>query len=161
MGYKIDFAFSEDGDIVLGLPRLDADGDILYLHKDGTIDKFQGEDGRELLDFAYRRNRDAYKQIILNRLKTDAPDWYHHPQMGGNLSDLIGEANTRETAARGARYIVDALTYENFLNPHQVLVRPVPISHEEILFVITIHLDDNDPFQLPLVFNLTHGLKEV
>lgn len=164
MSDKIDFAFSEDGDLILGLPKLNDGGKILYRHKDGTMDTIQyrgTEKGKEVLDLAYTRGKDAVQQIVMNRLKTEAPDWYHHPSMGGNLTDLIGEQNTKETAMLGVNYIMDALTYGGLFSASQVGIRPVPVNAEEILFSITIQLDGNEPYRLPLVFNLNHGLKEV
>ena len=77
------------------------------------------------------------------------------------LSDLVGEPNTKETALRGAEYIEQALTYKGFLSPADFSIRPVPISEQEILYLLTIHLPDEDEFKLPLVFDVHRGLKEV
>lgn len=155
---NLDFRFSEDGDIELGVRRVDPQGQILYKHKDGTVDTVKGTDGKELRDVALSRGSQTEKHMIMNRLKTDAPDWFHHPVMGGNMSDLIGEPNTRETAERGTANIIAALTYRNLFNPTEVHVRPVPIGPEEILFVITISRVQQQSYRLPLVFNLSHGV---
>lgn len=154
----IDWAFSEDGDLVLSDPLVDSQGNVLYLHSDGTVDTEPGEDGKPIRDIGYSYDFEAEKQVILNRLKTDAPDWYHYPRMGGNLSDLIGEPNTRETGERGARFILEALTYEGLYHPSQIDVRPVPVSPNEILFLISIIKLDDKVFRFPLVFNLEHGI---
>lgn len=155
---NIDLFFTEDGDINLGGRKVNPQGQVLYLHKDGTISTEIGEDGKEIRDIALSRGKDTEKHIIMNRLRTDAPDWFHHPSMGGNLSDLVGEPNTRETAERGRASIINALTYRNLYHPAELDVRPVPISSEEILFVITISRVRNQIYRLPLVFNLTHGV---
>jgi hypothetical protein len=157
---KVDWAFSEDGDLMLGDPRTDNDGNILYLHDDGTIDTDKREDGREIKDIDVTSDLDAEKQTIFNRLRTDAPDWYHYPSMGGNLTDLIGEPNTRETAARGASYIEAALTYGGLYDGSQLGIRPVPISQNELLFLIEISKYGSKVFRLPLTFNLQTGLMD-
>jgi hypothetical protein len=162
---KIDFSISEDGDLIPGAPKVDPeDNKILYYYPDtDTVgkDNFRGSvEGKMICDMAYTTGRMAIKQIIMNRLKTDAPDWYHHPQMGGNLSDLIGEPNTSNTGNLGAQYIAGALTYGRMFAPEQIYVKATPISAEEIMFFITINIDDREPYRLPIVFNLNYGLKE-
>ena len=155
---RIDWAFSEEGDLVLSDPLVDDQGNVLYIHTDGTIDTEQGEDGKPIRDIGYSYGLEAEKQVIYNRLKTDAPDWYLHPLMGGNLSDLIGEPNRRETGEKGARLIMEALTYEGLYHPSQIDVRPVPVSPSEILFLITITGADGEFFHFPVVFDLNHGV---
>lgn len=161
---KIDFTLSEDGDIVLGAPRLNDEDKVLYYHHNGSTstDPYQdGIEGKMIKDLSYTIGRDAWRQIIINRLKTDAPDWYHHPTLGGNLTDLIGEPNTRTTGELGALYITNALTYGGFLSATQVAVRAVPVSENEIIFFISVDIDDDEPYRMPIVFNLNYGLKEV
>ncbi len=160
---KIDWSITEDGDLVLGSPKVDTNNNTLYYHDDGTTDINQFKNGREgkpVCDLAYTMGKDAWKQLIFDRLKTDAPDWFHHPNMGGNLTDLIGEPNTRETANIGMQSIMNALTYGALLSPHLINIRPIPINVEEILFFLTIDIDDSEPYRLPIVFNLNSGLKE-
>jgi hypothetical protein len=157
---KVDWTFSEDGDLILGDPKTDNDGNILYLHGNGLVDTDKREDGREIKDIDVVSNLEAEKQVIFNRLRTDAPDWYHHSTMGGNLTDLIGEPNTRETAVRGAGYIEAALTYGNLYESAQVDIRPLPISQNELLFLIEISKFGSGVFRLPLTFNLQTGLMD-
>lgn len=157
---KIDWAFSEDGDLVLGDPAVNDEGEVLYKHADGTIDTDKREDGKEHRDIGVSYDLDAEKQTIFNRLRTDAPDWYHHPGMGGNLTDLIGEPNTRQTGALGATYITNALTYRGLYQTNQINVRPIPISVDEMVFVIDIAKFNSDLVRLPLVFNLQTGLMD-
>lgn len=161
---KIDFGFSEDGDLVLGGAKTDSTGALLYIYSDGTISTEplrNGIEGKLIRELSYTYDRKAYKQIILNRLKTDAPDWFHYPSMGGNLTDLIGEPNTRETGALGVELITTALTYGGLFTRQELNVRAVPISEQEIMFVIQVVTAQDEPYRLPLVFNLNHGLREV
>lgn len=158
---KVDWGFTEDGDLALGEPLTDDTGATLYRHFDGTVDTEMGSDGKLIRDIYVAEGLDVDKQIIMNRLQTDSPDWFHHPQMGGNLSDLIGEPNTRETAQRGVNYIMNALTYRGLYNPTQVMVRPVPIGQHQLLFFIEITKLRDDIVRLPLLFNLEHGMLSI
>jgi hypothetical protein len=157
---KIDWAFSEDGDLALGEPKLNEQGLVYYRHFDGTVDTDKREDGKEVRDIGVAYDLEAEKQTIFNRLRTDSPDWYHHPGMGGNLTDLIGEPNTRETGERGAAYIRRALTYRGLYNERQISVRPVPLSADQLVFMIDILKFNNQVVRLPLVFNLETGLMD-
>lgn len=157
---KVDWAFSEDGDLLLGDSKTDNDGNLLYLHSDGTTDTDKRDDGREIKDIGVSYDLYAEKQVIFNRLRTDSPDWYHYPSMGGNLTDLIGEPNTRATASTGVNYIKAALTYDGLYESTQISIRPVPISQSELLFLIEISKYGNDVFRLPLTFNLETGLMD-
>lgn len=161
MAARLDWGFTDDGDLSLGEPQLDANGNKLYRHFDGTVDTTKGSEGKELRDLTYSYSLGADKQIIMNRLKTDTPDWFHHPNMGGNLSDMVGEPNTKETGFRGADYITAALTYGNLYAPSEVSVKPIPISMNEMLFLITITKFRQNPYQIPLTFNLEHGLLKI
>lgn len=161
---RVDFGFSEDGDLLLGAPKVNNEGELLYIYSDGTISiepQRGDEEGRLLRDMTYAYDNTMFKQVILNRLKTDAPDWFHYPNMGGNLTDLIGEPNTKETGEKGTQCILDTLNYGGLFHQKDVTVRAVPISPEEIMFVITISGLDGEPYRYPLVFNLNHGLREV
>jgi hypothetical protein len=154
----LDLMFSEDGDIELGVRKLDAEGQVLYMQKDSTVSTIKKEGSREVRDVAMSRGRQTEKQIIINRINTQAPDWFHHTTMGGNLSDLVGEPNTKETAEIGKAKIIRVLTYKDFLHPTEINVKPVPTSQNEILFIITISKLRQQEYKLPLVFNLSHGL---
>lgn len=161
---KIDFAMTPEGDLDFGAPQTDENGNVLYLHFDLTVTTDQYKNGilgKPMREMAYVIGRDAWKQIIYNRLRTDAPSWYHHPRMGGNLTDLIGEPQTEATGILGVKYIINALTYEGLFTMAQISVRATPINSTEIVFFIDIDIDDGEPYRLPVVFNLDYGLKEV
>lgn len=152
-----DWEFTEDGDLMSGDPKTDIEGSIIYLHMDGTESTENDEGSKPIRDIGYVSSEDAELQIVRNRLRTDAPDWYHHPSMGGNMTDLIGEPNTRETGAVGAEHIFNALIYGNLYDRSQVTVRPVPISHTEILFMIEIE-KFRETFRFPFIFSLEKGM---
>lgn len=156
---RIDWAFTSDGDMGLGDPRVDTEGQVLYRHINGVIDTDKRESGKEIRDIGVVEDIDADRQIVMNRLRTDSPDWYHHPGMGGNLTDLIGEPNTRETSAVGAAYIEKALTYGGLYNTSQLTIRPIPLNTHEVVFMIDI-VKSSQVVRLPLLFNVQTGLMD-
>jgi len=156
-----DWAFTKDGDLDLGDPEVNAEGATLYKHLDGTINTDEGEDGKAIRDIGVVEEEMVDEQIVLNRLRTDMPDWYHHPVMGGNLTDLIGEPNTRDTAARGEAYIRNALTYKSLYNTNQITVRAVPISVNQLVFMIDIYKFSNQVVRFPIIFSLETGLMDI
>lgn len=157
-----DWGFTADGDLALGAPKVNEDGDTLFLHPDGTVSTDDVEGAVYVRDIPLVRNQDELQQLITNRLRTDAPDWYHHPNMGGNLSDLIGEPNTRATGDMGVQRIREALTYRGLMQGENLHVRPVPISPHELLFVITVSDSNGRTMtRIPLTFHLQHGIQGV
>lgn len=133
-----DLILTDDGDLVL------------------TADDV-GSDGNLIQDLSYISLEEALQQIVKSRIRTDAPDWFIHPTMGGNLSDLIGEPNTRENAALGVEALTRVLTYDNFLTLEQIEVRAVPINKQDIIFYINITVESGD-ITIPIPFSYTEGL---
>lgn len=119
------------------------------------------EDGERIVDLGVSYGADALKQIAYTRIRTQAPDWLIHPNMGGNLEDLIGEPNTRNTAQRGVKMIRDALTYGEFLSVGEFTVKAVPVNKEEILFIVRIDNWLGEEVVLPIQFNYNYGMKLV
>jgi len=152
-----DWRFSDDGDLILGSPRVDEEGKMLYVDRFGSTTTDASEGGVPIRDIPTYVAEDAQKQVIRNRLQTDAPDWLLHPLMGGSLSDLVGEPNTRETAEKGTELILNAIAYDKYMSPENVKVRPIPVDAQTILFYIQI-LFSNREFAYPVLFNLEHGI---
>lgn len=155
---RIDLGFTDDGDLVRGTPKSDADGNLLYKQPDGSVTKEQREDGVLIYDLALGLGYEVEKTIIQNRLKTEDPDWFHHANIGANLSDLIGEKNTKETAERGVAMIMKSLTYAGLYKAGDINIRPVPVSLNEIVFFINIFDKQESRFYIPLVFDLSTGV---
>ena len=152
-----DFRFSEDGDIQLGAPRTNTAGEILYVDAFGE-ESTDPSSGQMIRDIALHVEENVLKQTSRNRLKTDAPDWFHHPLLGGNLSDLIGESNTRATGEKGVQLIIDALTYEDYFSLDQLNVRAVPVNASTILFYVEVKETTDIGMEYPVLFDLDSGL---
>lgn len=153
---KVDFRFSPEGDLELGSPSYDDLGRLLYIDSLGEIST-DDTSGQLVRDIPLQVSYFSEKQVIINRLKTDNPDWYRYPEIGAGLSSLIGLPNTRETGLLGKSLIEKCLCKDDFIKPVDLSVRPVPISSTEILFHISIKRLASD-LVIPVIFDLEHGL---
>ncbi|MGG0255018.1 hypothetical protein ABEY61_07485 [Bacillus toyonensis] len=153
---KVDFRFSPEGDLELGSPSYNDFDELLYIDSVGNISTDSSE-GLLIRDIPLQVSYLSEKQVILNRLRTDNPDWFIHREIGADLSELIGLPNTRETGDLGKSLIEKSLTGDKFLLPGNLNVRPVPVNSSEILFYITVRRKIAD-LVIPVLFNLEHGL---
>ncbi|MGH1211616.1 hypothetical protein ACQVWG_00375 [Bacillus cereus] len=153
---KVDFRFSSEGDLELGSPSYNDYDELLYIDSVGNISTDSSE-GLLIRDIPLQVSYLSEKQVILNRLRTDNPDWFIHREIGADLSELIGLPNTRETGDLGKSLIEKSLTGDKFLLPGDLNVRPVPVNSSEILFYITVRRKIAD-LVIPVLFNLEHGL---
>lgn len=154
---------SAEGDLVLGQQATDKDGYLLYY-----VDRAQNDDLAEfttnpeeatiaIRDIEMVYQEDAELQLIRNRVQTDNPDWLLYPEVGADLSDLIGEINRPETAEKGIQTIKRCLTYDGAFKEEDVTIEAVPVSSEELLF--DIRLERPSRFiRYALVFSFEVGL---
>jgi len=82
----------------------------------------------------------SFVQEVRTRLMSELYDWRLHPQLGADLSSLVGEANTRNLAEEGKAMIVASLTRDGFCSPGYVTVRYIPVAIDEILYTVRIAL---------------------
>ncbi|TNP18937.1 hypothetical protein FHY73_14605 [Bacillus tropicus] len=153
---KVDFRFTSEGDLELGSPSYNDFDELLYVDSVGNISTDSSE-GLLIRDIPLQVSYLSEKQVILNRLRTDNPDWFIHKDIGADLSELIGLPNTRETGELGKSLIEKSLTSDKFILPSDLNVRPVPVSSSEILFYITVRRKAAD-LVVPVLFDLEHGL---
>ena len=78
------------------------------------------------------------KQDIAFRLRTDYDDFTPHPDIGADLSSLIGEQNTRETSQKGEQKIVRSLTSDGRVFGSDLMVKGVPINLSSIVYYVFI-----------------------
>jgi hypothetical protein len=83
-------------------------------------------------DFDTVSNEDCVAQDIQDRLRSNAPEWYHHPRICANFEDVKGEPNTRETGERVEDMALYALTNDGRIQEGDVIVRAVPVSTKQI-----------------------------
>lgn len=143
----MDIKITDDGDLKLGPPKVDEDGNVVL-----------NEYGKPIRDFDFVRDRSVKKQMIYERLKTERFDWYTYLDIGNSLSDLVGQPNTEEVASRGVQEIINTLTYDGLVTLSEVFVKPIPMSEHEILFIIRITDQVDDPYSFYISFDLTKGV---
>lgn len=96
-------------------------------------------------DLALAEDVQEKRQMIMCRVLTDAPDWFHHPYLGANLEDLQGEQMTDAVLRRGERQIVSALTFDGYFSLAAVKVQGIPSGMHSIDFFIYVVADTDQP----------------
>jgi len=98
-------------------------------------------------------------------LMSDFYDWEKHPGYAANLRDLIGEPNTPETAQMLEGRISSSLHINKVVDLSDIYVRAVPVSHEELLVILSLSaipsatnsLDEAGSTTLAFTLNLSTG----
>lgn len=157
---RIDFGFSKDGDLILGEQKTNSEGELLYRDpsRPGGYTTEVSETTIPIRDIGAAFDVEIKQQMIWNRLRTENPDWSLHDGIGGDLTDLIGELNTRETMEIGRGKIIKALTYDETLTENDFEVRGFPYSPESIMYIITLKEEGREDVRIPLLFHVELGL---
>lgn len=139
----LDVQLTQDGDLILGQQAVDSNGYLLYYYQKNdhgdigmTNDPDLGLVPVRDMKMIYGAEGDA--QLIHTRLKTELGNWVLYPEIGSDLTDLLGELNTEETARRGISSIYRTLTFDNAFNTNELEVDAIPISHSTILFHVKL-----------------------
>lgn len=111
-------------------------------------------------DLAMSFNIQCVKESIMARLRTENPDWYHHPSIGADIDTFVGEPNTEETAIKVVASIMSCLTYDDFLLPSMIVVTPIPISPTQVIYHLLVR-NEGDEISLTIKFNHDTGVEEV
>ena len=100
-------------------------------------------------DIATTDNRKNENIIQYIRTILSTPfDYANDPTIGFDPSIFGGLQNTRQNAATIARSIKFALTRDGYITPDTISIDAVPVSDEDVIFVITVtSLDNNNEFQ--------------
>lgn len=157
---RIDFAFSKDGDLVLGEQKTNSEGELLYRDpsRPGGYTTEVSETTIPIRDIGAAFDVEIKQQMIWNRFRTENPDWSLHDGIGADLTDLIGELNTRETMEIGRGKIIQALTYDEALTENDFEVRGFPYNSESIMYIITLKEEGREDVRIPLLFHVELGL---
>jgi hypothetical protein len=136
----------------------------IKLSKAGDIEleaTAEDEDGNPLYDFKMTSDTESLEQDIYNRIKTNSPDWELHPEIGGNLEDIIGEKNTQEVAQIAEDQLRKTLTYDNRIKTDDLEVYGIPTDYDEVTFYIKVQVDSvSEPIVIPIPFNFIRGMLE-
>jgi len=77
-------------------------------------------------------------QEIKTRVGGDQGDWSVFPQIGANISDFVGEPNTKVTAEGMSTRINAALARNGFINTKDIKIKYIPVDREKILLRVSI-----------------------
>lgn len=141
---NLDIRLSEEGDLMLGQQQTDENGYLLYYADFSnageppmlTTDPTIGTTAVRDIDMIYGEASEL--QLIKSRLNTENPDWYFYPQVGADLTDLIGERNSPQTAQRGKELILRALTYDGAFKLEDLSVEVIPVGPSELFFDVQL-----------------------
>ena len=141
---RFDMALSAEGDLILGQQQTDANGFLLYYvdYAGGneipklTTDPSIGTVPVRDINVVYSEASEL--QLMKSRLTTENPDWYFYPEVGADLTDLIGKPNNMKTAQEGIEMILRALTYDNAFNANDLKVEAVPVGPNQILYDVQL-----------------------
>ena len=159
---KRDIQLTPEGDLMLGQQKVDEEGFLLYydsrpLPEDGLMVTRTAEGNLPIRDMNTVEFEDYGLQLIKSRVQTDNPDWILYPEIGANLSDLIGELNTPETGRAAVQLVLDALTHGGAFLEEDLHIDAIPVSESDILLDIQLK-QANRFLRYAIEFNLEIGL---
>ena len=109
------------------------DTDLLWSRRgDITI-----SDKGDLADTFQDPLRSIYQEF-LTRTEASKGDWDLHPRLGAQVSDYIGEANTKEAAEGIKVRLLSALTFGGLFELRDIKITYAPIDIDKIMFRATI-----------------------
>lgn len=109
---SIDLDFMWDGDYAI-----DGNGDI----QDTSYDYLQ-----------------SLRNEIANIVKSELLDWEQDPTIGANISDFLGEPNTREMGELIEDRVRTSLISARVVLPEDVSVRVVPVGVHRVLITVSV-----------------------
>ncbi len=160
---RVDFRLTPEGDLDLGPQQTDANGNLLYYQHYAGLAALPMETTRPgdgavpIRDAGLVYLQEADLQLIKSRVQTDNPDWHWFPQVGANLSDLIGRRNNPATAAAGKAQILAALTYDNAFKAEDITIDAIPVGVNELLFDLRL-TNRTGSYRFLLTLDVTIGV---
>jgi len=105
-----------------------------YWTLDGDI--AVGESG-DIADTSYDLYRSLWQEIR-TRCQSERKDWAIHPNLGANLSDLLGQPSGKLLAEEGKTRIINSLTQGGYIPQSLIRVRYLPIGPTRILYDVGV-----------------------
>lgn len=91
----------------------------------------------DIMDTKYDPLRSLWQEIK-TRTEGDQGDWRVFPNTGGNISDFVGEPNTKSTAEAIRTRMLSCLSADSFINSKDIKILYLPIDSDKILFRLSI-----------------------
>lgn len=100
-------------------------------------DFLRGNDGdlQDTSDDFIRSLENEIQSIV----KSSTGDWFLHPARAADLSDYVGEPNTRKTGEVIQDRVKAALINSGVVQPHDLSVRVVPVGYHEVMIRISVN----------------------
>jgi len=130
---KIDLYWSRSGDLIMN-----NNGDLLDTEQDRL---------RSLV------------QEVRTRIQSDQQDWDLYPDLGANLSALIGQPNNKITAESGKAKIIAALTMYGLVDSGDISIIYMPIDEKTIVYRLKIKVSPTvenravDSLKIDIIYN--------
>lgn len=109
---RTDLAWSSRGDLIIGHNK-----DIMDTYEDPL--------------------RSLYQEVQ-TRVQSEVNDWRQYPDIAAQLSDFVGEPNTKATAEAIKTRIISSITRNGLVQNSDVSVKYMPIDVDKIMFRVTI-----------------------
>jgi len=103
---------------------------------------------------------DKYREMsAINRIKSIKIDWFYD-NIGADMEEILGEPNTEETANIGKNKIIKSLTEDSLFNLDEIFIKVVPISKNDILYMIALKssYESNKPIVINAKLDLVKGI---
>ena len=121
-----------------------------------------GKDG-DLKDTSY-----DYIQSLLNEIRTvvrsEYDDWELHTMLASNLSDFLGEPNSKAVAKAIEERIISSISAVGIVAAADLQVRVVPVQNHIVLITLTISAEATSKNSLsagePVIVSLTYDSLE-
>lgn len=111
------------------------------------------------LNFKMATPRETLQQDIMFRARTEANDFYPHPEAGANLQSLVGEPNNKENAAQAEKLLYLSLTRDGRIVNTDLRIKAVPISMSSIaVYTFVSSSTENVNIYTAAVLNYEAGL---
>ena len=113
-------------------------------------------------DFPIAQGSGVLQQDIAFRLRTNQGEFVPHPETGSGLDELIGEPNSRETAAIGETKITSALTIDGMVSSIDLFVKGVPIAMDKVVYYTFVNAGTSQWNVTPsVIFNTYNGFVNI
>lgn len=119
-------------------------GELIYNHLIQDVDKVEKDD--------------LTKQIAVNRIKSVVGNWFN-TKIGANLEKYIGMANTPDTSVEIMESIIDALTFDGFLEKESIYQIPRLDKTNLSIKLFIKKQFENDPIVIDVVVDISSGVR--
>jgi hypothetical protein len=131
----------QPGDLQLAMPAFD----------------YNGQERPDTVDLATCIGYDNLRQMITVRMLTRQGDYTLRPGLGQNFASIMGRRMTSTLVEQGRQLIIQALTYDNYIDAADIAVTGIPFDRQTILYSLAIHVGNAEFYKFTLIHNGDQG----